>query len=263
MTLLILNADDFGRDDRTTDAISECFRSGTISSTTAMVNMSGTERGARISRAEGFAVGLHLNLTEPFDAPNVSSDMQARQLELVRKFKRLRLKGTRLHAYQKRWVDRPHLRGLVDQAVQDQFDTFRSVFGHEPTHLDGHHHVHLTPTVLRSTAIPEGMPIRNTRRRGVRQSVIERRFTCPDAFISIRQLSAPWGHERLSHVVGRERPRAPRPRSTLISENGKCCFRTHGEGNSSAVGWVIRRPMTAVPPRVIRTGCGSAGRSAS
>jgi predicted glycoside hydrolase/deacetylase ChbG (UPF0249 family) len=204
--MVILNADDFGRDDPTTDSIIECFRMGRITSTSAMVHMRGTERGARIAGREGLPVGLHLNFTEPFDDPRTPDDVLGRQLALVRRFRRRRLKGTRLLLFPKRWIDHPALRGVVDQAIQDQLESFRSVFGRDPTHLDGHHHVHLRPTVLLSEALPRGTPIRNTRRFGVRQHEIGRRFSSTEAFVSIRQLS-PWGTESLSEWVDREQPR--------------------------------------------------------
>ena len=66
MTKVIINADDFGKDENATNAIAEAFRRGFITQTTLMVNMPWAEKAVAIARKEGFAdkVGLHLNLTE-------------------------------------------------------------------------------------------------------------------------------------------------------------------------------------------------------
>lgn len=66
MPKIIINADDFGKDEMTTKAIAESFRKGYINQTTLMVNMPYADQAVAIARKEGFAdkVGLHLNLTE-------------------------------------------------------------------------------------------------------------------------------------------------------------------------------------------------------
>jgi len=57
--LLVINADDWGRDRTTTDKILECTNVGTVSSVSAMVFMEDSERAAALSRdqrAEGVAM---------------------------------------------------------------------------------------------------------------------------------------------------------------------------------------------------------------
>ena len=63
---IIVNADDFGRDEESTRAILECFRRGYINQTTLMVNMPCAEKAVVLAREAGFAdkIGLHLNLTQ-------------------------------------------------------------------------------------------------------------------------------------------------------------------------------------------------------
>lgn len=63
---VIINADDFGKDENATMAIAEAFRRGFINQTTLMVNMPWAEKAVELARKERFAdkVGLHLNLTE-------------------------------------------------------------------------------------------------------------------------------------------------------------------------------------------------------
>jgi len=64
--LLIINADDWGRDIDTTNRILECVLCGSVSSTSGMVFMEDSERAASVARERGVDVGLHLNVTTPF-----------------------------------------------------------------------------------------------------------------------------------------------------------------------------------------------------
>src|SRR5258708_25144263 len=57
--VLIVNADDWGRDYETTARTLECALHGTISSVSAMVFMQGSERAAAIARERGIDAGLH------------------------------------------------------------------------------------------------------------------------------------------------------------------------------------------------------------
>src|SRR6185369_10838794 len=65
--LLILNADDWGRDSKTTNMILDCVVRGSVSSTSAMVFMEDSERAAALARQHRVDCGLHLNFTTPFD----------------------------------------------------------------------------------------------------------------------------------------------------------------------------------------------------
>ena len=79
MGLLIITADDWGHVRTTTDAIHECFEAGAVTSVSAMVHMSDSARAAELAATGGEPVGLHLNLTEPFTAPDCPRDVSARQ----------------------------------------------------------------------------------------------------------------------------------------------------------------------------------------
>src|SRR3954470_17623319 len=136
--MLIVNADDWGWSERVTNAIRDAFDAGTISSTTAMVWQADSERASEIARERRLPVGLHLNLTFEMRAPNVPARTYARQ-EAIRPY--LASDGWR----------KPERyegdRGLLRDVVRDQLDRFREDIG-EPTHLDGHHHVHVYDEVL-------------------------------------------------------------------------------------------------------------------
>src|SRR5438445_7602395 len=64
--VLIINADDWGRECETTDRILDCICCGAVSSVSGMVFMEDSERAACIAREKGVDVGLHLNFTTPF-----------------------------------------------------------------------------------------------------------------------------------------------------------------------------------------------------
>ena len=61
-----INADDFGKNAKTTAAIAKSFDIGLINQTTLMVNMPNAINAVDVARKSGFSdrVGLHLNLTE-------------------------------------------------------------------------------------------------------------------------------------------------------------------------------------------------------
>lgn len=130
----------------TTDAIAACFAAGRVTSATAMVFMADSERAAARARAIGLPVGLHLNLSEPFSGAAVPEPVLRRQRRLAVAFgdRRRRLR---------RWLPSPTLRSAIERCVVDQLAEFRRLYGREPTHVDGHKHVHISPTVARTPAL--------------------------------------------------------------------------------------------------------------
>lgn len=147
--LLIVNADDFGGNRLATDRILECFSAKAITSTSAMMYMSDSRRAAALSQASDLPVGLHLNLTQAFEDPRTPGDVRARQARAVGYF----ASGRR-----RRFTYNPFVSTLVKACVADQLACFRQLFGREPTHIDGHNHVHLSPTAL--LALPRGARVR-------------------------------------------------------------------------------------------------------
>lgn len=149
---LIVNADDFGYDTATTDAIVESYASKRITSATAMVGMSDSARAARVARAIGLPVGLHLNLSEPFTASTVPKGALRLQADLVPRF------DGRQRRWQ-RWVVDPTIKKKVERCVAYQLDEFAALYGRAPTHVDGHKHVQVSPTVARSPELSR-IPLR-------------------------------------------------------------------------------------------------------
>ncbi|MGA9285203.1 MAG: ChbG/HpnK family deacetylase [Solirubrobacteraceae bacterium] len=147
--LLIVNADDFGGNPLATDRIVECFVARRITSTSAMVHMKDSARAAQLAEENGLAVGLHLNLTQAFDDAETPAGVRERQARAVAYFA-----GGR----RRRFTYNPRMSRLVRVCVADQLTHFRELFGREPTHIDGHNHVHLSPTALFS--LPARTPVR-------------------------------------------------------------------------------------------------------
>ena len=136
--MLIVNADDFGASPSASDPTILLYERGALSSASAMVGMRDTARAASLAREHGLPTGLHLNLTLPFAEPTVPAPARERQRRLTEAFGRESWReGSGGDAE----------RQLIADAIEDQLERFRKAFG-EPTHLDGHHHIHVHPAVL-------------------------------------------------------------------------------------------------------------------
>jgi predicted glycoside hydrolase/deacetylase ChbG (UPF0249 family) len=153
--LLIVNADDWGYDAPTTDAIRGLWEQGRITSTSAMVYMEDSERAAAIAREVGIPTGLHLNLSEPYSGSPIPADVRERQARLAAKYT-----GTGLRL--RRWVYDPWVRADVEDCIADQLARFLALYGDRPTHLDGHMHAHLSPNVLFARTLSPGTKVRNS-----------------------------------------------------------------------------------------------------
>lgn len=185
--LLIINADDFGGNPLATDRIAECFAAGRITSTTAMVYMSDSDRAAAFARSQRLAVGLHLNITQELKDPHTPPAVRKRQAHIVHYFSGRRLR---------RFTYNPLMSAHVRQCVADQLERFRELYGREPSHIDGHNHAHLSPTVL--LALPKGVRTRTGQAgghnrpgalmEGARHALIAHRQATTDYFFAINRL---------------------------------------------------------------------------
>jgi hypothetical protein len=149
--LLILNADDWGRDRLTTDRTLECTVRGAVSSVSAMVFMEDSERAAALARERRIEAGLHLNFTTAFSASGCPARLLKRQQEIGRHLLRHRLAQVVLH---------PGLARSFEYVVAAQLDEFRRIYGADPERLDGHHHMHLCENVLFARLLPPGTIVR-------------------------------------------------------------------------------------------------------
>jgi predicted glycoside hydrolase/deacetylase ChbG (UPF0249 family) len=205
--VLILNADDWGRDPETTERIFECFRYKTISSVSAMVFMEDSERAAAIAREHGVDAGLHLNLTTPFSARSCPLKLKERQHELASFLRR--------HSFA-RAVYHPWLGRSFEYVVRAQIEEYSRIYGTEPGRFDGHHHMHLSANVLFRGLLPIGTivrrhfseepgekPLRNRLFRQFTDVLLARRHRFVDFFFSLPPLEPPARLQRIFSLPSR------------------------------------------------------------
>jgi predicted glycoside hydrolase/deacetylase ChbG (UPF0249 family) len=187
--VLIVNADDFGASASTSDPIVDLFEQGVISSASAMVRMRDSARAASLARERAMPTGLHLNLTLPFDELSVPGEVRDRQIRLTE------VLGP--ESWREDRGETPPGR-LLGDVIADQLECFRASFG-EPSHLDGHHHIHIHPAVLEH--LPRELPIRPIlsvpsragARPGRRERRLRRRFRSPDLCFAFEHVHASLG----------------------------------------------------------------------
>jgi predicted glycoside hydrolase/deacetylase ChbG (UPF0249 family) len=149
--MLIINADDWGRSAAETDAALTCYKERRITSVSAMVFMEDSERAADLSKTTTLDVGLHLNFSEQFtggQCPGKLRDYHGRIVRFLRRNKYSQL------------LYNPLLRNEFTYSYETQASEFVRLFGKPPSHIDGHHHMHLCGNLLLSAVIPAGTKIR-------------------------------------------------------------------------------------------------------
>jgi len=146
-----VNADDWGRDARTTGSILDCITRGAVTAVSAMVFMEDSERAADEARVHSVDAGLHLNFTTPFTAPDCPSRLMEEQRRITAYLRSHRLAQL---------VFNPALTRSFEYVVTAQIDEFRRLYGGDPSRLDGHHHMHLCANVLCQRLLPEGTVVR-------------------------------------------------------------------------------------------------------
>lgn len=191
--MLIVNADDLGRNVEVTDRIIDCFRRGRITSASAMVYMSDSERAAALAADGGLETGLHLNLDLPFDGPAPPGRLREHHGRIVAYLRRDKWKQL---------IFNPALRGSFRYVCQAQHEEYGRLFGRAPVKVDGHDHMHLCMNMVVDGLIPRGQRVRRnlTFIRGQRHFAnrlyrrmvdawLVRRYVCTDAFFAIDPVS--------------------------------------------------------------------------
>lgn len=198
---LIINADDWGRDQETTTRILSCVARGSISSVSAMVFMQDSARAAGIAREQEIDAGLHLNFTTAFSAANCSAHLVQHQQRIARCLRRYRLAQALYH---------PTLIRSFEYVVSAQLEEFYRLYGRMPLRLDGHHHMHLCANVLVGRLLPPVTVVRrnfsfdageksfaNRFYRRVVDGILARRHHLTDFFFSLAPLNP---HMRLQRI---------------------------------------------------------------
>jgi predicted glycoside hydrolase/deacetylase ChbG (UPF0249 family) len=189
--MLIINADDFGRSVVETDAALRCYSAGRITSVSDMVFMTDSERAAELANGNGLEVGLHLNFSEPFTdgrCPGRLRDCHNRIVSFLKRHKYAQI------------LYNPSLRKEFAYSYHAQSEEFLRLFGKAPSHIDGHHHMHLCANLLLSDIIPAGIKMRrnfsfwpeekswlNRMYRALIDRWLQRRYRLPDYFFDLTQ----------------------------------------------------------------------------
>jgi hypothetical protein len=191
--VLIINADDWGRNRAATDRSLHCLREGRITTASAMVFMEDSARAAEIARANDLDIGLHLNLTQPFTGIGRNGLLEERQK---------RIAGHLLgHKYRPVFYN-PALKNDFLYVYDMQVDEFSRLYGKTPSRIDGHHHMHLCANVLCAGLIPPGLRVRrnfsffagekslfNRLYRAAVDAWLRKRYLCTDYFFRLLPLS--------------------------------------------------------------------------
>jgi predicted glycoside hydrolase/deacetylase ChbG (UPF0249 family) len=136
MRLLLVNADDAGLHPDSDAAILRCAESGLVKNATVVVGGPSAERFLRDAPKAGIDTGLHVNLTGGKALAGPASTLTDAEGRFVQPKIEVwnRAVAGRLDPEQ------------VRAEVEAQLNAFRAS-GLEPSHVDGHNHVHLFPPV--------------------------------------------------------------------------------------------------------------------
>ena len=202
--MIIITADDFGRNREATDHILACYAEKRITSASAMVFMKDSERAAALALAAGIEVGLHVNFTLTFDGETADAAMHGHHARVAACLGRSRLSPALYH---------PRLADSFGLLFEAQESEFRRLYGRAPVFYNGHHHMHLCTDVLVGKLLPKGAAVRRTFTfsvgekgllnlvyRRLLDAAVVRRHVSTDSFFSILPLE---DIARLKGIFGR------------------------------------------------------------
>jgi len=171
--LLIVNADDFGLSKGQNYGIIDACNNGLVTSTTALVNGTAAEHAVALSRCcPALSVGMHFVLTlgEPLTTmPELAPEGRFSKT-----------------IWQKAEQDALPL-GEIAGELEAQFNRFVSLFGHEPAHIDSHHHVHMMAQIfplVAEFARQRTIPLRVDREVAARDELVVDDVLTSDGFAS-------------------------------------------------------------------------------
>lgn len=156
--LLVITADDLGLDPKRDEGILAAHAASGISQASLMVAGPTARAAAESARKAGLALGLHLDLTE---LPT-SADPKSVPTLLNENGEKLGKHGLR-KALAEGSIDLAH----IEIEALAQIEAFAELTGAPPTHIDGHQHIHIVPSIapvlakvmkqagVRTTRIPE------------------------------------------------------------------------------------------------------------
>ncbi|KAM7051514.1 carbohydrate deacetylase [Molossus nigricans] len=136
---LVVTADDFGYCPRRDEGIVEAFLAGAVTSVSLLVNGATAESAAELARRHQIPTGLHANLSEgrPIGPAchGVSSLLSPEGFFLGKMGFREAVAAEDVSFSE------------VREELEAQLSRFQELLGRNPTHVDGHQHVHVIPGV--------------------------------------------------------------------------------------------------------------------
>ncbi|XP_020852296.1 carbohydrate deacetylase isoform X1 [Phascolarctos cinereus] len=136
---LIVTGDDFGYCPLRDQGLVEAFLAGALTGVSLLVNGASADTAAQLARRHGIPAGLHANLSE---GRPVSPSLGSRASLIGPGGFFLGKMGFRKALAEGR-VMLPEVR----EELRAQLSRFQDLLGQEPTHVDGHQHVHVLPGV--------------------------------------------------------------------------------------------------------------------
>ncbi|XP_078010608.1 carbohydrate deacetylase isoform X2 [Phascolarctos cinereus] len=134
---LIVTGDDFGYCPLRDQGLVEAFLAGALTGVSLLVNGASADTAAQLARRHGIPAGLHANLSE---GRPVSPSLGSRASLIGPGGFFLGKMGFRKALAEGR-VMLPEVR----EELRAQLSRFQDLLGQEPTHVDGHQHVHVLP----------------------------------------------------------------------------------------------------------------------
>lgn len=193
-----------------------------------MVFMEDSERAAELARDTELDIGLHLNFMERFTGRNCP--------ELVLRYQSQTQRFLTWNKYT-RYFYNPFLRRAFREVYEAQVDEFKRLYKRDPSHFDGHQHMHLCTNMLIHQTIPSGEKVRGTfsfwpgEKSGINRfgrrwvsRLIASRYQTTDSFFSLSQCLR---YDRVSRVAEQAKvcttelmthPERPQERAFLLSD---------------------------------------------
>lgn len=190
--MLLINADDYGLNRVATENSMACFRKGRIASVSAMVFMRESPRAAELALEFGLDAGLHLNFTLKFDG-RIKSRKLIECQQRIASFLKANKYSFLLY--------NPLLKNDFNYIFAAQYEEYVRLYKKDPTHIDGHHHLHLCTNMLVDGLIPKGIKVRrnftfswgeknvlNRLYRRIVDAILVKSYSCTDFFFSLSVL---------------------------------------------------------------------------
>lgn len=163
--------------------------------------MEDSQRAAELANENGIDVGLHINLTQKPTQENKSSQF----CEYHERINAFLLNNKYNFLFYN-----PILRKQFKYVFQVQYEEFVRIYEKAPSHIDGHHHMHLCTNMLLQNIIPKGLKVRrnfsfkrgekgvlNRTYRACIDKILAKRFIMTDYLFSLSQCLK---NDRLSRV---------------------------------------------------------------